>query len=247
MYGVIYKIANKINSKCYIGQTKNFKNRINKHIKDSKWDKKSHYPLYRATNKYGWENFETEIIDICLSYDDMNKKEEFWIKEFNTTSPQFGYNVQAGGRNISCERLSEVLSKAKSNGTAHDKRVINITDNIIYRSGHECARQEYPNMKSKNCPIHKVCDPNSRYYKYKGKEYRYLDEYGNIIEKLFPQENSRAGKRVKCIEDNIIFDSKNKAYNYYGISKKYFDKCLELNNGYVEKIYKTFVLIQKEV
>lgn len=242
-FGVIYKITNKINGKCYIGQTRDFKNRIRKHIKDSKWDKKSHYPLYRAINKYGWDNFDIDIIDDCFDLDDMNKKEEFWIKKYNSTISKYGYNVQAGGSNISSERLSKVLSKAKSNGTAHDMRVINLTDNIIYRSGHECIRQEYPNMKSKNCAIHKVCDPKSRYYKYKGKEYRYLDNDGNIIEKIFPQENSRAGKRIKCIEDDMVFESKNKAYCYYGISKSYFDKCLKFYNGYIEKIDKTFIYL----
>ncbi|MGL5711711.1 MAG: GIY-YIG nuclease family protein [Cetobacterium sp.] len=243
MYGIIYKIQNNINNKIYIGQTINLKKRIWKHKKDSKWEEKSHYPLYRAVNKYGWDNFSISKIDEGCDLEDLNTKEEFWIEFYNSIIPEFGYNVQAGGRNISCERLSEVLSKAKSNGTAHDKSVMNVTDNIIYRSGHECARQEYPNMKSKNCPIHKVCDPKSRYYKYKGKEYRYLDEYGNIIEKIYPQENSRVGKVVLCIEDDIVFDSKNKAYLYYKISKKYFNDCLKFKNGYVEKINKTFVVV----
>ena len=48
----VYLITNTVNSKCYIGQAINLKNRLKSHI--SNYTNK-HYdnPLYRAFNKYG--------------------------------------------------------------------------------------------------------------------------------------------------------------------------------------------------
>lgn len=48
----IYKITNKINGKCYIGQSKNIEERW-RHHRTSKLK----YPLYLAFQKYGLENF----------------------------------------------------------------------------------------------------------------------------------------------------------------------------------------------
>ena len=54
----VYKITNLINNKFYIGSTSNsFYNRYHQHISDYKLDKKSIKILYRAFDKYGFENF----------------------------------------------------------------------------------------------------------------------------------------------------------------------------------------------
>lgn len=235
----IYKITNIINSKVYIGQTINFKKRIYHHKYSAKnEDSKSHFPIYRAMNKYGIDNFKFEIIDTSNNKVCLNKKEEFYIDMYNSCNPDFGYNVQSGGVNIFSERLSKILKKSKSNGTPMDMRVINITDNIIYRSGHECARVEYSNMKSKNCPIHKVCDPKSNYFKYKNKEYRYLDENGNIIEKI--RNKNRHSFYYICKETNEKFLKQVDILNKYKISKPYFVNCINNKGGYVNKINMSF-------
>ncbi|MGL5014044.1 MAG: GIY-YIG nuclease family protein, partial [Bacteroidales bacterium] len=132
---VIYKIENMENGKKYIGQSIDFNKRIAMHKYHSKIEEKKHYPLYRAVAKYGWDKFKIEIIENCTSKDDMNEKEKAIITMYNSTSPNFGYNVQAGGTDVYSERLSVVLKKSKENGTFRDIRVINVTDNIIYRSG----------------------------------------------------------------------------------------------------------------
>lgn len=62
----VYKITNLINNKFYIGSTSNsFYNRYHQHISDYKLDKKSIKILYRAFDKYGFENFEFTILHIC--------------------------------------------------------------------------------------------------------------------------------------------------------------------------------------
>lgn len=54
MAGCIYLIANKSNSKCYVGQTtKGAEYRWKQHIKCSKYKEYQHYALYRAFSKYG--------------------------------------------------------------------------------------------------------------------------------------------------------------------------------------------------
>lgn len=87
----IYKITNKINGKCYIGQSVDIERRFNEH-KNCKVDK----PLYRAFKKYGIDNFTFEILEEC-SQEELNEKEIYYIVFYNSTTDGNGYNLEHGG------------------------------------------------------------------------------------------------------------------------------------------------------
>lgn len=50
-------------------------------------------------NKYGFENFKFELLEICTSLDDMNQLEIDYIKKYNSTNKKNGYNIEKGGDN----------------------------------------------------------------------------------------------------------------------------------------------------
>ena len=51
----------------------------------------------RAIKKYGWENFTSEILAQELTEDEAKRLEKYYIKLYNTTNPEKGYNISAGG------------------------------------------------------------------------------------------------------------------------------------------------------
>lgn len=89
----IYKITNKENNHCYIGQSRNIEKRWSNHIYHDK--SKNEYPLYRAFRKYGLNNFKFEILEEC-NLAQLNEKEQYYIKlyqpEYNQTIGE-DYNV----------------------------------------------------------------------------------------------------------------------------------------------------------
>lgn len=92
---IIYKISNNQNGKIYIGQTiQPFNHRVNEHKKKMRNGTK--HPLYDAMRKHGIEAFSFEIIDNAVSQEELDTKEIFWIKHFNSEYPN-GYNLTAGG------------------------------------------------------------------------------------------------------------------------------------------------------
>lgn len=93
---IVYMITNNINNKKYIGITsKKIEERFEMHRKNAR--KKINRYLYDAMNKYGLENFSISIIDDSASnWEDLQKKEIIYIKEYNTLSPD-GYNMTSGG------------------------------------------------------------------------------------------------------------------------------------------------------
>lgn len=64
----IYKITNLINNKYYIGSTKHLSSRYRTHLSTLKANISSCVILQNAVNKYGIENFEFQVIEICLNY-----------------------------------------------------------------------------------------------------------------------------------------------------------------------------------
>ena len=90
--GWIYIIKNKLDNKCYVGQTtQSVKARLNNH----KCDSRTNSPINRAICKYGLDNFE--IISMTCSEEYLDWMEQEWIKEMNSLVPN-GYNLQSGGQ-----------------------------------------------------------------------------------------------------------------------------------------------------
>jgi group I intron endonuclease len=85
----IYKIENKLNNHCYIGQSANIQKRWTQHKNPYNWEREIRKPLYLAFKKYGLENFSFEILEECL-LEELKIKEREWIKYYN--SYQNGYN-----------------------------------------------------------------------------------------------------------------------------------------------------------
>lgn len=93
---VIYLMKNLVNNKIYIGQSKNFKSRLQDH---QKLNKNNNQLISKAINKYGCENFQCEIIFYAISLNELNEKECCYIKLFNSTNRKIGYNIRSGGNN----------------------------------------------------------------------------------------------------------------------------------------------------
>ncbi len=88
---IIYKAENKINGKIYIGQTTlSLEKRIRQHLSK----KRDAFPL--AVKKYGLDKFTIEVIDIAGSPEMLSWKEKYWIRLYNSMTPN-GYNLTAGG------------------------------------------------------------------------------------------------------------------------------------------------------
>lgn len=90
MKKAVYKIANKINGKIYIGESKRPEERFREHcIKEYKYESLIH----RAIKKYGEENFTFEIIGW---FEDWAEKEKYYISFYRSLAP-YGYNLHPGG------------------------------------------------------------------------------------------------------------------------------------------------------
>jgi group I intron endonuclease len=91
---VIYKATNKINNKCYIGQTvKSLRTRKLSHINLCKNNRINNF--YNAVNKYGWNNFKWEVLCECNSKEELDEMEFHYIKQYDTYKN--GYNMTLGG------------------------------------------------------------------------------------------------------------------------------------------------------
>ena len=93
--GEIYKIVNDFNDKIYIGKAKNgAEKRWRQHIKQDLYNNQY---IHRSMRLYGIEHFHYEIIESGIeTVEELNEKEKYYIKYFNSKVPN-GYNERDGG------------------------------------------------------------------------------------------------------------------------------------------------------
>lgn len=150
----IYKITNIQNNKCYIGQTiRPIEQRFHRHINDALNNSlDTHFA--RAIRKYGQENFIAEQIDIATNQNELNEKEQYWIRYYN--SIENGYNetdaiYKCGGNTYrsktkeEMEVIKEKIRKSKvgyKNPMAKKVKRTNILTNEIdiFDTVIECAK-----------------------------------------------------------------------------------------------------------
>lgn len=105
----IYKITNLINGKVYIGQSLDIHTRWNTHKNKNTWGKNQ--AIYKAFKKYGIENFEFSIIELC-DEKELNEKEIFYIELYDSFNK--GYNMTLGGKSVCGYQHTEETKKKLS-------------------------------------------------------------------------------------------------------------------------------------
>ena len=76
--------------------------------------------MWKAIQKYGWENITHEICYTNLSEDEANNLEQALVKEYNSTDPKFGYNIRPGGLVVSgWHHTEETIKKLAEIQTGH--------------------------------------------------------------------------------------------------------------------------------
>lgn len=116
MNGIIYIAKNKVNSKCYVGQTtKSLDHRIKTHYKDSKY--RTH-PFANALKKYGKQDWEWILLEQSI-LNKLDVLEQHYIKKFDTMFP-VGYNMDTGGNanKVVSPEVRRKISRSLS-GTLH--------------------------------------------------------------------------------------------------------------------------------
>lgn len=114
----IYAIVNKINSKRYIGKSKDISRRFYEHKysmqKLSKTGTSSH--LRHAVSKYGFDSFDFVILETIETLDEslLSELEISYMDLFKTNDPDFGYNIKRDSSTSCTLRESTISEMSKS-------------------------------------------------------------------------------------------------------------------------------------
>ena len=165
IYGIIYKIKNKINNKHYIGQTtkeKGFDGRYcfkgegiervyNYHLNcKEKGYASLNSHLLNSINKYGFDAFEiTSVIDVAFSKTELNIKEKCWVSIFD--SYKNGYNQNLGGDG----NKGHKALKGADNPTS--RKIIQLDLKGNYIRTWDFIRQAYEELKISRTGIVATC------------------------------------------------------------------------------------------
>lgn len=151
---IIYRIFNKINYKCYIGQSVN---NFNERYCGGKWWKYTHNEiLMNSIKKYGLEAFDFEILEENVeTIEHLNYLEEYYAGKFNSYRPN-GYNIRGcGGNRFLDDELKLVFSNIRK-GTSYSpkNKKSSIYKGVYWRSSKKSWQVRFDNnqlKKTKYC------------------------------------------------------------------------------------------------
>lgn len=188
----IYKITNKINGKCYIGQSNDINRRWRQELSPNA---KLNPHLARAFEKYGTDNFEFEIIEECQR-ELLNEREQFWINIYNSANKNFGYNKTFGGDgNLGRHFIMTDTQKEKIRKANTGRK---LTENQLIALRERASNKIDPNQ------IVIFCYETNKYYLSIGKAAEELRICKDSIRHVINgQDNHAANYRFCKISDNI--------------------------------------------
>lgn len=249
----VYCHTNKINGKKYIGITCQKPNK--------RWgiDGKKYHDspkFWNAIQKYGWNNFNHEILFTHLSKDEACKKEIELIKLYNTNNRNFGYNISLGGDcPLITDETKEKIRQSKlghytSNDTKKKMSLAKIGSNhpsarkiicINTKSIYDTAIQAKNETGINDGNILLCC---KGIIKSAGKMsdgtpiiWKYLDDYNSNEYYTYPINLS--SKEIICLETNEKFSKEIDACKKYNISDRSINNNLKKRSTFAGRHPKT--------
>jgi uncharacterized protein YerC len=178
--------------------------RFKQHCKPSA-HKKHKYKLYKAMAKYGTSNFYVELLEDNIEYKNLDKKEIYWIEQYD--SYKNGYNSTPGGDGKvinKIQNIEEIVELLKSGvdvkDVAQKYNVHTATINRVLKAN------GYPNasaIKPKglpHCKLRTLPREEIEQMYLSGKSYKYISETLHIN----PRSVSRVVKELGIGKENMI-------------------------------------------
>lgn len=226
--------------KRYVGQTM-------QNPPEKRWGKNGFYYLRKNKNgkyeqaafayailKYGWDNFDHEIIASNLTKEEADNFEKLLIEKLNTMNHEYGYNLREGGHS---SHMSEETKRKMSESRKGKKQ------------SEETIRKRLENMKDEGHPNYgrplseevkrKVGDA------IKGEKHPMYGKHFTEEHKQKIKASLKKQKVVQCdLQGNVIkvWDSMGEAERELGMSKGNISACCrgkaKTVNGFIWKYYK---------
>jgi len=199
---MIYMATNKINGKIYIGKT--IKTLDERKYAHKRLDDNIYF--HNAIKKYGIDNFDWVILDEC-TIDENSVKEKYYIKLYNSTNRDIGYNCTSGGdggdtfshnpkRNEISKKHSKALKKLWKNKEYMEKLII--------------QRQK---LKNNEIFLYKVSSNSKKMWDDKERKKKHSKaikkSWSKNREKFMENRPSRVGENNPMAKEYIITDNHN--------------------------------------
>ena len=210
---IVYKHTNNINGKVYIGITSTS---LGKRSGKDGTNYRKNTLFYRAIEKYGWDAFSHEIIEDGMSLEDAAKAEVALISKYNSTNPQFGYNISSGGESghSGCRMTIDERTRRSE---------------MMSGDNNPCFGKygaEHPAFGCKHYAESKIAVSialTGRNYSVETR--KRMSDYHKALGDWCGEKNPMSGKKygaapharmVTCVETGEVFDSVKRAADYVG-------------------------------
>lgn len=179
--------------KIYIGVTKQ--------DPDRRWQNglgyKTQRLFWRAIEKYGWGNFEHEILEDNLTHNVACEKEISYINQYQSNNPEYGYNTTSGGDGAPKHgiKMAQLFQKQIVNvfcNITEASKLLGLSDSVL---------QNYIKNRTEYCDYSFKEIDDSTYYQYKD----YVDDHHLISckETIFNHHSERTKQMNKSREKPI--------------------------------------------
>ena len=201
----VYRHINKINGKQYIGITKQDPS----HRWGSNGVNYKNSPLFwAAIQRYGWDNFEHEVLFSNLLKEDACKIERDLIQKYKTQDKKFGYNILEGGEIVALtEETKQKIAKAlkgNKNGL-----------------GHKCSNEKRKKISDAQ-KGRKFSEEHKKHISIAKKGKTHIRPSEETIRKISAAHKK---KKVYCVERDIVYESIQKCAKMIGAPATLVCRC----------------------
>lgn len=246
----IYKLTNLQTNKIYIGKTtRTLEERLKEHEFYANNEEHNTH-LARSIRKYGINNFKIEVLDTAFSEKELNEKEQFWIKKYNTI--QNGYNLTDGGEGGNTykyktdEELQQIKNKIslskkyEKNPKATKVKCKNELTQEEYHFNTLIEMQEFFKENNHNFITRRCLNQIRCLYKGIWNIAYENQDYVNLTK----EKNNAKAKKIK-VENLETKEIKN--FNSYAEAERYFSLPLKTFSGkaYRHKDKEYFTILKK--
>ena len=226
----VYVHTNKINGKKYVGQTI-YGNNPNRRWKYGN-GYKNNFHFNSAINKYGWDNFKHEIIFENLTKEEADNFEKLLIEELDTTNPEYGYNITAGGdgalQRHQTQETKDKISKAKigkyageNHPRAKSVAQYDLDGNLI--KVWDYIKQAGDELGINKGDISRCC--KGLHFSVGNYIWRYAENKNDVLLKIEINKPKNNRKPVLCIETGFVYESAAEASRQTNINKSIIANC----------------------